>query len=70
MKKLAAEHPEEVRMIEQPEENDGCIYVELPSSWLKIQPKRKIELTDEDRKALRERAEIARKARNKTLITS
>ena len=53
--KLAEEYPDEVRVIARPENNDGTIYVELPTSWLKIQPKRKVVLTDEQRDFLRER---------------
>lgn len=53
IRKLYEEHPDEMRMIAEPETNDGCIYVELPASWLKIQPPRK--LTDEEREVLRER---------------
>ena len=55
IRKLYAEHPDEMRMIAEPETNDGCIYVELPASWLKVQPTRKKDLTDEERDALRER---------------
>jgi len=53
--KLIEEHPEDIRVIRRPEENDGCIYVELPSSWLKVSPPRKLDLSEEDRAALRER---------------
>jgi hypothetical protein len=60
IRKLYEEHPDEMRMIAEPETNDGCIYVELPASWLKIQPKRKIEMTEEEKEALRERFEKVR----------
>ena len=55
IKKLLEEHPDEMRLLASPETNDGCIYVELPSSWLKIQPKRKVELSEEEKDILRER---------------
>lgn len=51
--KLAAKYPEQVRIIAEPEKNDGCIYCELPTSWLKIIPKR--EVTDEQREISRVR---------------
>ena len=48
VRKLAEENPEEVRIIAQPEENDGCIYAELPAKWLRVQPPRKLNLTEEE----------------------
>lgn len=56
--KLAEERPQEVTIKKRPEENDGCIYVTLPASWLRIGPPVKLELTDEQRQA---RAENARR---------
>ena len=53
--KLYEEHPDEMRMIARPETNDGCIYVELPASWLKIQPKVKRDMSEEEKQLLRER---------------
>ena len=44
--KLKEKYPDAVRIIRQPEENDGCIYAELPSSWLKVSPPVKRELTE------------------------
>ena len=62
IRKLKEQYPEEIRIIAEPETNDGCIYCELPTSWLKIQPKRKIELTEEEKDALRERLARGRQA--------
>lgn len=60
--KLAEEYPEEVRIICMPDKNDGCIYCELPSNWLKIKPKIKRDLTDEQRAAASARlAKLRRK---------
>lgn len=53
--KLKEAHPDKVRIIREPEDNDGCIYCELPASWLKVQPKRTIEMTDEQRQEASER---------------
>ena len=55
IRKLKEQYPDDIRIIAEPETNDGCIYCQLPTSWLKIQPKRKVELSDEERAALRER---------------
>ena len=55
VRRLKEKYPDEVRIIRQPEENDGCIYCELPSSWLMVRPPRKLDLTDEQREASRVR---------------
>ncbi len=55
IRKLAEEHPDEVTIIRQPEDNDGCIYAKMPSSWFRLQPKKTRELTDEQRAELRAR---------------
>ena len=38
VRKLKEKYPEQVRIIREPEQNDGCIYCELPIAWLKIIP--------------------------------
>lgn len=55
IRKLAEDHPDEVIIIRQPEDNDGCIYAKMPASWFKIQPKFKREYSDEQRAMFRER---------------
>lgn len=55
VRKLAEQRPDEVEIICQPEENDGCIYAKLPAQWLKINPKRVISGAE-----LEHRREIAR----------
>ena len=55
IRKLAESHPEEVRIIRQPDENDGCIYCSLPLRWLYIRPPIKRNLTEEQRLAVRDR---------------
>ena len=53
--KMAQEHPEEVRIIAEPEQNDGCIYCELPVRCLKVSfPVKKV-LTEEEKQAGAER---------------
>lgn len=53
--KLAKEHPDEVVILKRPEENDGCVYAKLPSYYLKIQPKKAVHYTDEQKLAQAER---------------
>lgn len=37
--KLQKEHPDKVFILKEPQDNDGCIYCKLPSSWLNLRPK-------------------------------
>lgn len=52
VRKLKEKYPEQVRIISDPEDNDGCIYCELPTEWLRIQPPKKMNLTDEQREQI------------------
>lgn len=54
--KLNEEYPEEVRIIRQPEQNDGCIYATVPVKWVRINPPKKVNLTEEQKDELRKRA--------------
>lgn len=54
IRSLKESHPDEVTILAEPETNDGCIYCSLPQSWLKVQPKVKINLTEEQREARRQ----------------
>lgn len=67
LQKLAKEHPDEVKIICKPEDNDGCIYLKCPSNWLKISPPKKmnVSITDEQRAEMGKRMEKARQAREK-----
>lgn len=47
--RLKEQNPEEVEIIREPEENDGCIYCRLPASWLKVSPPRTLNLSEEQR---------------------
>ena len=55
MMKLIAEHPDETEIIKRPEENDGCLYCKVPSTWLKIAPPVKLEMSDEQKAAASQR---------------
>ena len=59
--KLAAQHPDEVTIRARPEENDGCLYLKCPASWLKISPPLHRNLTDEQRAIASERMKLRRK---------
>ena len=47
LRDLAADHPGEVAI----REDDGCVFATVPVGWVKIQPKRKCNMTEEQRKA-------------------
>jgi len=59
--KLKEEHPDEVdiRYVNK----DGSILVRLPADWLKIRPKKKSNLTAEQKAASKARLELARQKR-------
>lgn len=50
--KLKEKYPDQITILAEPENNDGCIYCKLPIEWLKLQPKKKCYLTDEQRSAI------------------
>lgn len=52
---LKNQFPDSVDIIATPEENDGCIYARVPPEWVKLAPKRRVELTEEEKDVLRER---------------
>ena len=47
--KLKEENPDDVHIIRMPEDNDGCIYVRMPFSFVKLAGPRHLNLTDEER---------------------
>lgn len=55
IRKLKEKYPDDVRIIREPEQNDGCIYAEIPVSWFSIRPPVKRVLTDEQRQEMSER---------------
>ena len=55
VRKLQEKYPDQVRIIAEPEENDGCIYCELPFNWFSIRPPVKRVLTDEQKQELSDR---------------
>ena len=61
VRKLKEDHPEEVRIIREPEKNDGCIYATVPVKWVRVSPPVKRNLTDEQREEIRNRLANGRK---------
>lgn len=70
VRKLAETYPDSVTIKRQPEQNDGCIYATMPADWLKLNPPRKIELTDERKAELSERLRTAREIRANNNVSS
>lgn len=53
--RLRYEHPEEVEIVKTPQENHGCLYCKVPAKWLKVSPPKRVNMTEEQRKAAAER---------------
>ena len=61
VRRLQEKFPDKVRIIAEPEDNDGCLYCELPTEWFTIRVKKKMDLTDEQRQRIAERLQLARR---------
>ena len=57
--RLQADYPEEVTVVQK----DGYVDATVPRSWIKIQPKRKSNMTEEQKRANAERLASYRKAK-------
>lgn len=55
IRELSEENPGKVTVIKEPKENDGCLYVKMPSSWFHISSRKKRTMTEEQLEAARER---------------
>ena len=60
--RLKEGYPDLVRIIAEPEQNDGCIYCQLPAEWLHVRPPKKMNWTEEQIEANRERMRLLRKS--------
>lgn len=60
LRKLAKERPDECVILKQPEDNGGFIYAKFPQKWVRVNPPKVVNLTDEQKAA---RAEALLKAR-------
>lgn len=66
IRQLASMHPDQVKIIAQPDTNDGCIYASLPVKWLRIAPpSQRSPLTDAQKQAAAERLRLGREAHKK-----
>ena len=53
--KLRESHPDEVKIIYLPEDNNGMLLAHVPKSWFKVSPPRQVNYTEEQRAAAAER---------------
>lgn len=53
LKKLAENNPDECKIVAENE--DGSIVAHFPVKWVRVSPPRKIDMTEEEKDALRER---------------
>ena len=58
------QHPDEVEILAEPENNDGCIYCKLPVRIFSLRWPTKRELTEEQRQELRDRMTAIREKLN------
>lgn len=58
--RLSKKHPAEMDVYVN---KDGSIYGHIPADWLKVKPKKKVNMTDEQREASKARLEVGRKKR-------
>ena len=61
---LKAEHPDQVTIEYEPEQNDGMICARIPVEWIKIRPKTERNISDEEKVRLAEQLKNARKNMN------
>jgi hypothetical protein len=55
VRKLKEKYPEQVRIIAEPETNDGCIYAEMPTAWFTIRVPKQMNYTEEQKRVLSDR---------------
>lgn len=63
--KYAEEYPNKTEIIRYPQNNDGCLYMSVPVSWIKIKPPKMI--SDERKAALSEALRAAREKKNEAV---
>lgn len=59
--KLKEKYSDEVEIMYLPEENDGIMIAHVPKHWIKINPPRKVDMSEERRQAIAQRFKEARK---------
>ena len=55
IRKLKEAHPDDVTILKQPEENDGCIYGWCPKDWVLLRFPKKMGFSDEEKAKRAER---------------
>lgn len=60
---LKDKYPDEVSIKYEPEKNDGCICATFPVEWVKVQPKRIVIMTEDQKKEAAERLKKVRKSK-------
>ena len=70
VRKLKEQYPEQVRIIKEPEQNDGCIYCTLPIEWFRIQVPKKMNLTFEQREEIARRFALSKTTLQKGKMAS
>lgn len=65
LRKLAAEHPDDCIILEQPETNGGFICGKFPQKWVKVRPPRQIVMDEEKRANLVENLRVWRDSQRK-----
>ena len=61
VRRLQEKFPDKVRIIAEPEDNDGCLYCELPTEWFTIRVPRKMNYTEEQKQKIANRLQHARR---------
>ena len=61
VRRLQEKFPDKVRIIAEPENNDGCLYCELPTEWFTIRVPRKMNYTEEQKQEIANRLQHARR---------
>ena len=70
VRKLKEKYPDDVRIIKEPEDNDGCIYCELPTEWFSIRPPKKMNFTAEQKEASRVRIMKMHEHRQNNIVSA
>ena len=56
IRRVAKEHPEDVTILAEPQNNDGCIYAKIPTDYIHVyKPRQAVQLSDEQKAVLVER---------------
>lgn len=61
--KLSEEYPDQVLITKRPEDNQSYLVAQVPKSWFVIRPPKKMNLSEEQKDALRDRMAKAREKR-------